>query len=57
MSTNGWTELIVGISIFAPVLITIAIVVVIFRARKNDPDHERLRAQQRAYEAARREEP
>ena len=54
MTTNGWTELIVAISIFGPVVVALAITIYVLRNKKNDPDEQRLRAQQRAYEESKR---
>jgi hypothetical protein len=52
-SGSTWTQVIVAISIFVPVVITIAITVVFLRGAKNDPDEQRLRQAQRDYEATR----
>jgi heme/copper-type cytochrome/quinol oxidase subunit 2 len=45
---------IVALSIFVPVVITIAITIVFFRNAKHDPDAQRLRRAQQDYEQAHR---
>ena len=42
-SGDAWTQLIVALSIFVPVVITIVISVVFLRGAKNDPDEQRWR--------------
>jgi sugar phosphate permease len=42
-SADAWTEAIVAISIFVPVVVTIVIAVVFLRGAKNDPDELRWR--------------
>jgi heme/copper-type cytochrome/quinol oxidase subunit 2 len=51
---GGWVELIVSLSIFVPVVITIVIVVVFFRNARHDPDAQRLHQAQQDYEQAHR---
>jgi len=40
-SASGWTELIVSLSIFVPVVIAAAITIVVLRGSKDDPDEQR----------------
>jgi hypothetical protein len=54
-TADTWTQVIVALSIFVPVVITIGLCVVFLRGAKNDPDAERLRRAQREYEATRDE--
>jgi heme/copper-type cytochrome/quinol oxidase subunit 2 len=42
-SADAWTEAIVAISIFVPVVVTAVIAVVFLRGAKNDPDEQRWR--------------
>ena len=42
-SADAWTEVIVALSIFIPVLVTIAISIVFLRSAKDDPDEQRWR--------------
>jgi len=48
-----WTQIVVGLSIFVPVVVTIVLAVVFLRGAKNDPDEQRLRRAQSEYEARR----
>jgi hypothetical protein len=50
---NTWTQIVVGMSIFVPVVVTIVLAVVFLRGAKNDPDEQRLRRAQKEYEARR----
>ena len=43
VAASTWTQIIVGLSIFMPVIVTIAITVVVLRGKKNDPDEQRWR--------------
>ena len=43
LSQNTWTQIIVGISIFLPVIVAAWITVVVLRGAKNDPDEQRWR--------------
>jgi hypothetical protein len=52
-SADTWTEIVVGLSIFVPVVVTIAIAFVFLRGARNDPDQQRMRRAQRDYEARR----
>ena len=40
-SASGWTQLIVALSIFVPVVIAAAITIVVLRGAKDDPDEQR----------------
>jgi heme/copper-type cytochrome/quinol oxidase subunit 2 len=40
-SADAWTEVIVGFSIFVPVLAALAITIAVLRGKKNDPDEQR----------------
>jgi len=42
-SGGGWTEVIVALSIFVPVVIAIALAVVVLRGKRDDPDEQRWR--------------
>ena len=52
-TADTWTQVIVAISIFVPVVVTIVIAIVFLRGAKNDPDEQRLRRAQQDYEAKR----
>jgi sugar phosphate permease len=57
-SGDAWTQLIVALSIFVPVVITIVIAIVFLRGAKNDPDEQRwrrLEEQRREADAATRD--
>ena len=53
-TATTWTQIIVAISIFVPVAVTVALAVVFLRGKKNDPDEQRLRRVQQEYEARRK---
>jgi hypothetical protein len=42
-TASGWTQVIVAISIFAPVAAALAITIFVLRGTKNDPDEQRFR--------------
>jgi heme/copper-type cytochrome/quinol oxidase subunit 2 len=44
-TASGWTQVIVAISIFAPVAVALAITIFVLRGMKNDPDERRWRHQ------------
>ncbi len=48
-----WTQIVVALSIFVPVVVTIMLTIVFLRGAKNDPDEQRLRRAQKEYEATR----
>ena len=52
-SAGTWTQIVIGASIFVPVVVTIALAFVFLRGSKDDPDEQRLRRAQREYEARR----
>jgi heme/copper-type cytochrome/quinol oxidase subunit 2 len=54
-SGDTWTQIVVAVSIFVPVVVTVILAVVFLRGKKNDPDEQRLRRAQEQYEAARRD--
>jgi hypothetical protein len=43
MTASGWTQVLVALSIFVPVIITIALTIFVLRGKKNDPDEQRWR--------------
>ncbi len=43
LSQSTWTQIIVGISIFLPVIVTVWITIVVLRGKKDDPDEQRWR--------------
>jgi heme/copper-type cytochrome/quinol oxidase subunit 2 len=50
ISPDAWTQIIVGLSIFVPVIVAAVLAVVVLRGKKHDPDEprwQRLAAQQR----------
>jgi heme/copper-type cytochrome/quinol oxidase subunit 2 len=54
-TASVWTQVIVAVSIFVPVLVTIAITWAFLRSARNDPDEQRRRrmdAERRAANAA-----
>lgn len=56
-TASAWTQVVVAISIFVPVIFAVALAVVVLRGNKNDPDEQRLRRIQAEYEARRDAEP
>jgi hypothetical protein len=55
-TASGWTQVIVALSIFVPVVAALAITIVVLRGSKHDPDEQRWRQdaaerKQRAHEA------
>ena len=52
-TASGWTQVIVAVSIFVPVVIAAAITVWVLRGKKDDPDEQRLRRAQKEYRARR----
>ena len=53
-TATTWTQIIVAISIFVPVAVTIALAFVFLRGKRNDPDEQRLRRAQQEHEARRK---
>ena len=43
LTASGWTQVIVGLSIFVPVVVTAVITYVVLRGKKDDPDEQRWR--------------
>ncbi|HEX7526989.1 MAG TPA: hypothetical protein VF327_11815 [Gaiellaceae bacterium] len=43
ISANAWTQIIVALSIFVPVVVAAWISVAVLRGKKNDPDEQRWR--------------
>jgi hypothetical protein len=43
LTASGWTQVIVGLSIFVPVVVTALITFVVLRGKKDDPDEQRWR--------------
>lgn len=44
-TASGWTEFIVALSIFVPVVAAAAITILVLRGAKNDPDEQRWQRQ------------
>jgi hypothetical protein len=42
-TASGWTQVIVALSIFVPVVAALAITIVVLRGAKHDPDEQRWR--------------
>jgi heme/copper-type cytochrome/quinol oxidase subunit 2 len=43
LTPTTWTQIVVALSIFVPVIVTIALTVVVLRGQRNDPDEQRWR--------------
>jgi hypothetical protein len=43
LTPSTWTQIIVGLSIFVPVIVTVIITVKVLRGAKDDPDEQRWR--------------
>ena len=43
LTPSTWTQIIVGLSIFVPVVVTVSLTVFVLRGKKNDPDEQRWR--------------
>ena len=43
VSPDVWTQIIVALSIFVPVIVAAVIAIVVLRGKKNDPDEQRWR--------------
>jgi hypothetical protein len=52
-TATAWTQVIVALSIFVPVVAALALTVGVLRGNKNDPDEQRLKRVQAEYEAQR----
>ncbi|MFL5961755.1 MAG: hypothetical protein ACJ757_02520 [Gaiellaceae bacterium] len=44
-TASGWTEVVVALSIFVPVVAALAITIVVLRSAKDDPDEQRWQRQ------------
>ena len=42
-SGNTWTQVVVALSIFVPVIVAAALTIWVLRGKKNDPDEQRWR--------------
>jgi hypothetical protein len=59
LTPSTWTQVVVALSIFAPVIVATALTAWVLRGKKNDPDElrwRRLEAEQRAGDASQRRE-
>ena len=52
-TADTWTQVIVALSIFVPVVIAAVLAWVFLRGAKNDPDRQRLKRAQAEYESRR----
>ncbi len=43
VSPGAWTQIIVALSIFVPVVVAAVLAIVVLRGKKNDPDEQRWR--------------
>jgi len=43
VSGNTWTQVVVALSIFVPVIVAAALTIWVLRGKKNDPDEQRWR--------------
>ena len=43
LTASGWTQVIVALSIFVPVIVTALITFYVLRGKKDDPDEQRWR--------------
>jgi hypothetical protein len=43
VSPSAWTQIIVGLSIFVPVVVAVVLAFVVLRGQKDDPDEQRWR--------------
>jgi hypothetical protein len=53
-TASTWTQVVVAVSIFVPVVVTVALAFVFLRGTRNDPDELRMRRAQEEYEARRK---
>jgi sugar phosphate permease len=54
-TADAWTQVIVALSIFVPVVVAIVLTVWVLRSGRNDPDEQRWRRLQEEAEQAERE--
>ena len=57
LRADGWTEIIVALSIFVPIVLASALAVWVIRGAKHDPDEQRRRAVQADHRARHDSEP
>jgi hypothetical protein len=43
LTPTTWTQIVVAVSIFVPVIVTAVLTVVVLRGKKDDPDEQRWR--------------
>lgn len=43
VSQEAWTQIIVGLSIFVPVVVALVLAILVLRGKKDDPDEQRWR--------------
>ena len=43
VSGNTWTQVVVALSIFVPVIVAVALTIWVLRGKKDDPDEQRWR--------------
>ncbi len=43
VSPDAWTQIIVGLSIFVPVVVALVLAILVLRGKKDDPDEQRWR--------------
>jgi hypothetical protein len=43
VTPSTWTQVIVALSIFVPVIVTVVLAVVVLRGKRDDPDEQRWR--------------
>ena len=43
VSPDAWTQIIVGMSIFLPVVVALVLAILVLRGKKDDPDEQRWR--------------
>ena len=43
VSPDAWTQIIVGLSIFVPVVVALVLAILVLRGQKDDPDEQRWR--------------
>ncbi len=55
LSPDAWTQIIVALSIFLPVIVAVALAIVVLRGKKDDPDEQRWRRLAEQRRAADRE--
>jgi heme/copper-type cytochrome/quinol oxidase subunit 2 len=56
-TASGWTQFVVALSIFVPVVAALTLTIWVLRGSKRDPDEQRLRRAHEEYRARRNAEP